>query len=84
MLSLIIKELETNEISTLKSLWCILKCFHVYIRFSVEAFILFLKRFAHENDVCNMGAKMSDKRCFFCPWFGLSFCMFLYVSVCLY
>ena len=26
MLSLIIKELEANEISTLKSLWCILKC----------------------------------------------------------
>ena len=25
MLSLIIKELEANEISTLKSLWCILK-----------------------------------------------------------
>ena len=26
MLSLIIKELEANEISTLKSLWCILNC----------------------------------------------------------
>ena len=26
MLSLIIKELEANEISTLESLWCILTC----------------------------------------------------------
>ena len=28
MLSLIIKELEANEISTMKSLWCILKCLY--------------------------------------------------------
>ena len=30
MLSLIIKELEANEISTLKNLWCILKTELVY------------------------------------------------------
>ena len=37
MLSLIIKEFEANEISTLKSLWCILKfCQYLYLKSAID------------------------------------------------